>query len=39
MSSFDQVYLVGVVAAFAVFAVVLAWGDISTKDVRDSRKD
>ena len=39
MSSFDQVSLVGVVAAFAVFAVVLAWGDISTKDVRDSRKD
>ena len=39
MTSFDQIYLIGVIAAFAIFAVVLAWGDISTKSLRDGRKD
>ena len=38
MSNFEQTYLIGVIAAFAFFAVVLAWGDLSTKSVRDSRK-
>jgi len=37
MSAGETLYLIGAVCAFALFAAVLAWVDVSTKDVRDGR--
>ena len=37
--NFDQIFLTLVVGAFGIFAVVLAWADMSTKQVRESKKN
>jgi len=34
MTSTEFAYLVGAIAAFGVFALVVAWIDVSTYDVR-----
>jgi len=39
MSTTDILILAGIVAAFVVFAVILAWGDYQTMDIaRKSRE-
>ena len=37
MTTVEIVSLCGIVAAFVIFAVVLAWGDYQTRDIRQDK--
>ena len=38
MTTIEVLFLAGSIAAMVLFAAVVAWTDVSTRDVRDGKK-